>query len=373
MKKSDRVVEIDGIKVAPLGELPVFYLEIGANGDITETNPTTREYIGKDPVGLHLSEIFVDFTGELDPFKLILKEDRTLVNVANFNHSPETLYCTFLRWEDAVIVYGNVDLMEQEQIRSRFLSLSQRLGILTRELQGSNAELDRANKLKSKFLGMAAHDLRKPAANIQGLCELLMDESADPLSPEQSQFIRIIHDESQAMRQLIEDFLDVATVESGKLNPRREEVLLSRILEDTLQVISPYADRKEIAIELAKDPGGAVLFVDKNGIGQVMKNLLMNAVEHSYPHAKVRIDWREREGFFEIDVTDHGVGIPEDVQGKLFEPFQGNLTKKTGNEKSTGLGLSVSKTIAEAHHGRLSFKSEAGSGSTFTLSVPLKD
>ncbi|MBU0996013.1 MAG: response regulator [Proteobacteria bacterium] len=233
----------------------------------------------------------------------------------------------------------------------------------------SEKKLFELNKVKNRFLGMAAHDLRTPLVSIRGFSEMLLDEETDPLSQEQKSLISIIHKASQDMLNLVNDLLDVSAIESGRLDLVLETVSFGKLVEERIKLYHIVSRKKKIKIEFSIEELSPVS-LDTQKIIQVIDNLIGNAIKYSPENTTVMISVKtENEKLF-FHIKDQGTGIPEEEQDKLFGEFQRLSVKPTGGEKSTGLGLSIAKKIAEAHQGDILVKSSPGQGSLFSLVLP---
>lgn len=248
--------------------------------------------------------------------------------------------------------------------------LNNELVSIQRELARKNAELSHLNEVKNQFLGMAAHDLRNPLHVISTYSEFLLDDLSSKLDSEQFDFLTTIHDQSQFMARLINDLLDVATIESGKLQLDLQPVDLIKLTENNLVRNRMIAARKEITLILDTSPV-LPLLLDPTKIEQVLDNLITNAIKFSPPGSQVFIRIQPAKKEILLTVQDEGPGIPADEVEKLFKPFQRTSVKSTAGEKSTGLGLAIIKRIVEGHGGQIWLKSQVGTGSTFFVSLPI--
>ncbi|MBF0155581.1 MAG: hybrid sensor histidine kinase/response regulator [Magnetococcales bacterium] len=231
-----------------------------------------------------------------------------------------------------------------------------------------NRELLELNQVKNRFLGMAAHDLRNPLVSIRGMSELLLQPMR--LSEEkQRQFLRSIHQVSQQMLTLVNDLLDVSAIESGHFELTLERDNLSRLVRERAELVGFSAREKGIVLEV--ETGDLPdCRCDSGRMGQVVDNLLTNAVKFSRPGTVIHLGTRATGDWLEVIVADQGPGLPEEELGRMFGTFQRLSAKPTGNERSTGLGLSIVKKIVEAHGGTVRVASEVGKGSVFTVSFP---
>ncbi|MGB8212429.1 MAG: HAMP domain-containing sensor histidine kinase [Anaerolineales bacterium] len=258
------------------------------------------------------------------------------------------------------------DLSQYDEI-SR---LNNELVSMQRELARKNAELARLNELKNQFLGMAAHDLRNPLQGILSYSDFLLDELAGELSAEHKEFLTAIRDQSQFMARLVNDLLDVAAIESGKLQLDLSPTDLVHLTQANLSRNRMISARKAIALDLEAAPIPALL-LDAAKIEQVLDNLVTNAIKFSPPGSRVQISLRAAETEILLSVKDEGPGIPPDELETLFKPFQRTSVKSSGGEKSTGLGLVIVKRIVEGHGGRIRVESQVGAGSTFSVYLPV--
>ncbi len=245
--------------------------------------------------------------------------------------------------------------------------LNNELVDMQRELARKNAELKRLNAEKNRYLGMAAHDLRNPLHAILTSSEFLLEIVTEG---EMREFLEVIRDTSLFMSRLVDDLLDVAKIEAGELKLEYEPVDIAALIERNAAINQPLAARKQIQIEYRLESVPRAL-VDPAKIQQVLNNLIGNAVKFSPPGSRVEVRLEAQGEAFHISVRDWGVGMTPEQQERLFRPFQRGQSG-TGGEKSTGLGLSIVKRIVEGHGGKIWFESEAGKGTTFHISIPLR-
>ena len=258
-----------------------------------------------------------------------------------------------------------------QRLQSEVLSLNRELNDLTRQLHLANAELRELNQLKNQFLGMAAHDLRKPVGVIMAYTEFVMDEAGNALTAEHRQFLQICLGTATGMKRLIDDFLDVSAIESGKLHLELAPASLAEILNGALEVARLIAARKQVILLAEPPAAGVPVNVDVSKLQQVLLNLIGNAVEHSLPGQRVWVTARQSAADLMLTVRDEGPGISLEDQARLFQPFSRAGTRKTSGERSIGLGLQIARMIAEAHRGRIWVQSTPGQGAAFFVGLPL--
>jgi signal transduction histidine kinase len=245
---------------------------------------------------------------------------------------------------------------------------------LQRDLAKKNAELVSLNEQKNRFLGMAAHDLRGPLGVILSYSSFLEEDAGHLLDDEQKEFVTTIKTTSRFMLQLVEELLDVTVIESGHLVLNPEPVDLCALTRRMVQMNRVFADHKNIAIEgtiLDADASPTVMVeADPGKIGQVLTNLLTNAVKYSPSGTTVSVAIQVDDTRATVSVSDEGPGIPADELPKLFRTFGQTSNRPTAGESSTGLGLAIVKRIVEGHGGHVHVESTPGVGSTFSFSLP---
>ncbi len=255
---------------------------------------------------------------------------------------------------------------------TRALSLlNNELATLQREMAKKNVELEQLNALKSELLGMAAHDLRSPLGVIQNYSDFLEADAGPLLSDEQRAFISTIKRTSSFMLNLVDDLLDVSTIEAGRLTLDRRPSDLGQLLTDNVTLNRTLAARKSVTIEWAA-PAATLPMVslDAGRIEQVLNNLIGNAMKFAAPGSRVLVAVLSAADAVVFSIADEGPGIPPGDLPNLFKPFARATARGTAGEKSTGLGLAIVRKIVEAHGGRIWVESELGHGATFFVSLP---
>jgi two-component system sensor histidine kinase/response regulator len=232
-------------------------------------------------------------------------------------------------------------------------------------------QLSKANAAKDRFLGMCAHDLRNPLSSIRGLAELMDENAIGILTPEQKEIVQTIHGASQSMLLLVNELLDVATIEAGHLKLEKTPVSIVEIVERSVHLSKIEASKKSTKIEMVKSASDPIVDVDRNKIRQVVDNLINNAVKYSPRGSTVTVFIHANAATAGFSVRDSGPGIPEAERHKLFKDYGTLSSVPTGGEKSTGLGLAICRKIVEAHHGTIGVDSIPGQGAEFIVSLPL--
>lgn len=237
------------------------------------------------------------------------------------------------------------------------------------ELEFQNNRLAKLDDIKNRFLGTAMHDLRNPLSSISGLSELFLRGEESYTADEKKNLVKLINKTSKDLLRMVHDLLDISVFESGELSLKPSSGNLSDVLLAQVQVNQVYSSQKNINIVSSLEKVPDSIF-DPNRIGQVMDNLINNAIKFSQPGTSVEIGLSSSEQNLEFYVKDEGPGIPEKDQSQLFTEFPKIGVYPTGGEKSTGLGLSIVKKIVEAHFGSIQVESEEGRGTVFYVQLP---
>lgn len=270
--------------------------------------------------------------------------------------------------QKAELEQSNEKLLEQAMI------LDQRniaLNTIQEELRQRAEDLQRASKYKTEFLANMSHELRTPLNSSMILAKLLAENAQGNLNPEQVQFANSIYSAGNDLLNLINDILDIAKVEAGKLELAPELIPLERLVDSLRMVFEPLVAQKHLGFEIKMDPATPkTIFTDAQRLEQIIKNLLSNAIKFTDQGTITIAIFPDANGGVSFAVTDTGIGIAKDQQALIFEAFQqadGSISRRYGG---TGLGLSISRDLASLLGGEIRVESEEGKGSTFTLRLP---
>ncbi|WP_156306193.1 hybrid sensor histidine kinase/response regulator [Sphingobacterium endophyticum] len=232
-------------------------------------------------------------------------------------------------------------------------------------------EVEQASKYKSEFMANMSHELRTPLNSILILAKLLQDNKRDNLTDEQVKYASVIHNAGSDLLQLINELLDLAKIESGKVEIHKDSINSKHFASNLESLFKEIAKEKKIKFIIDTDKAPEQFISDEYRVEQVIKNFLSNAFKFTDQHGEIKLQIFKQSGNLHFAVSDNGKGISEDKQALIFEAFRqedGSTSRKYGG---TGLGLSISKEISSLLGGRITLESESGKGSKFSLIVPL--
>ena len=246
----------------------------------------------------------------------------------------------------------------------RDVTLRRRLEV---DLKDKNLELERASTAKDTFLASMSHELRTPLNAIIGFTGLLLMGLPGPLNEEQEKQLRTIESGGKHLLSLINDILDVAKIQSGKVQLAIEEVDCKAVIQDVVTALRPAAAKKSLDLQVRVPDGSLVALTDKRAITQILLNLMSNAIKFTERGSvSLHADGGRGSRSIEFEISDTGRGMDPEELSKLFQPFTQVGEKKA---EGTGLGLHLSQKLAELLGGSIAVKSEWGKGSTFTLTL----
>jgi signal transduction histidine kinase len=244
--------------------------------------------------------------------------------------------------------------------------------LFTKELKDANEELLHLDQLKSDFLATMSHELRTPLTSVIGYSDMLLSGMTGEVSEKQKGFLRSILTSAEALLNLINDILDLTRIEAGKLELNLEPVELRSVLISVISVAKPRARDKKIQISTFLPTDLPTLQADPAKLGQILLNLLTNAIKYTHEMGKVGIEARALStGVVEIRVTDTGIGIQREDIPRVFERFTQIDSSSTRNQGGTGLGLTITRDLIELHGGTIKVQSQLGKGTSFTFTIPM--
>lgn len=275
----------------------------------------------------------------------------------SFNQMAQELESRF-----AEINILKTDLEHRVEERTRDLEAQQaELRFSNQQLANTVEELQRLDRMRGEFLNIISHDLRIPLTSIVGYAEFL-EEGAPPEA--QADYVHNILSSSDRMTKLLDDLLDFARMEAGKFRLARMSIDYSEVLQAAIEGMRPLAEKKHL--ELSEDLTPMTVNADPDRVVQMMNNLLSNAIKFTNPGGKVKIKSYPEDGFAVTEVSDTGKGIPPESLPHMFEKFY----RVDVTQPGSGLGLAITKSLVEAHGGKITLESTLGVGTTFRFTLP---
>jgi len=240
------------------------------------------------------------------------------------------------------------------------------------ELRATHAIAEAASAAKSEFLSSMSHELRTPLNAILGFAQLLQRDKKEPLSLRHRERVDQILKGGEHLLRLIDDILDLSRIEAGSVAISTEPVATAEVLREAVETLEPMAARAGIRLQLGPVPeAAATVKADRTRFAQIVMNYGSNAIKYSAGGGEVSVVASARSGgFVRVTVADEGYGIPVEKQDKLFQPFQ-RAGQETGPIEGTGIGLVITKRLAELMGGRVGFQSTPGTGSEFWVELPV--
>jgi len=237
------------------------------------------------------------------------------------------------------------------------------------QLRGARALAEAASSAKSEFLASMSHELRTPLNAILGFAQLLQRDKKTPLSDRQQERIGHVLSSGEHLLRLIDEVLDLSSIESGRVSVSIEEVQLPEILSEVKATLDPSATRNGIDVSIRPLPAALpAVLADRTRLKQILMNYGSNAIKYGVRGGQVNIEARVLADSVRVEVQDNGIGIPANKHDKVFQPFQ-RAGQETGPIQGTGIGLAITKRLAELMRGSVGFRSEPGQGSVFWIEL----
>ena len=243
---------------------------------------------------------------------------------------------------------------------------------LFKEIEDKSRQLEIANKHKSEFLANMSHELRTPLNAIIGFSEVLMERMFGEVNEKQADYLKDIHESGRHLLSLINDILDLSKIEAGRMELELSSFHLPTALSNAMTLVRERAQRHGIQLGLEVDPLLGELQADERKLKQIVLTLLSNAVKFTPDGGRVDVSARQMEEKIQIAVRDTGIGIAPEDHAAVFEEFKQVGRDYTRKAEGTGLGLALTRRFVELHGGEIRLESAPGKGSTFTVTLPLR-
>jgi len=257
------------------------------------------------------------------------------------------------------------------QLEDRIRAATADLAEQNTRLQWQSRELEKANRLKSEFLASMSHELRTPINALIGYASLMLDRIYGDLTPRQEEGLSRIQGAAQHLLALINDILDLAKIEAGRMPLHLEDVALGAIVTEISQQIEPLVKKKQLTYSVDMPSTRLVLHTDRTKVKQILLNLLSNAVKFTH-HGGIWVTVSKDEEDLRFDVRDTGIGIRATDLESIWEDFRQVDQSRTREFGGTGLGLSITRKLVDALGGHVFAESVFGQGSTFTVVLPIR-
>ena len=342
-------------------------------GIITDVNQQMEALTGgtrDELIGTPFKDYFTDPHRAEEGIRLVLRESR----VTNYELTARSI-----TGRETVVSYNATTFNDQtgklQGVFAAARDVTERKRF-EQTLQEKNVELENASLAKDRFLASMSHELRTPLNAIIGFTGTLLMKLPGPLTVDQEKQLRTIQASSRHLLSLINDLLDLAKIESGKVELNMESVSCHSIIEEVSTTLRALAEGKNLKFEVSLSGEDIRIQTDRRSLTQILINFTNNAIKFT-DSGTVRIELHpvrdHGHGLAEISVVDTGIGIRKEDQARLFQAFMQVDSSTTRSYEGTGLGLHVSQKLAGMIGGRIHFESEHGKGSRFTIAVPVSE
>ncbi|MEO6761559.1 MAG: HAMP domain-containing sensor histidine kinase [Candidatus Saccharimonadales bacterium] len=223
---------------------------------------------------------------------------------------------------------------------------------------------------KDEFVSLASHQLRAPLTSMRLFAEMLLGEQVGKLNAKQREYVQIIASSTERMADLVNSFLNISLLELGQLKFKSQEMHLEDLVETVVDQLSPLAKQGHLKLEFIK-PALPPVRVEPNLYGQIVNNLLTNAINYTPSGGQIKLKLSRAETGYQLDVTDNGIGVPDSAHGKLFKRFYRADNAKRVTSDGTGLGLYLIQKILDGLGGDIWYDSIEGQGASFHVIIPL--
>lgn len=238
-------------------------------------------------------------------------------------------------------------------------------------LEEKNAALETAERLKLDFLANVSYQLRTPLSAIMGFAEILSNQFFGPINDKQKEYTQGIEEAGQRLLSLIDDILDLSTIEAGYLELHKKDVDVRAMLQGMSDLIQDWARKEKINLRLSMPDNLPPLQADERRLKQILLNLLRNAINHTPEGGEISLSAHHEGDKIMLRVSDTGPGIADQDHQRIFEPFERGSNAPESGVRGAGLGLSLVKNIAQLHGGSVTLDAKAGKGAAFIVSLPI--
>ncbi len=271
--------------------------------------------------------------------------------------------------ELVIAIQNALSLQEVQEINE---TLQQRIREATKELRATNVQLQRLDEAKDEFISMASHQLRTPLTSVKGYISMVLEGDAGKVTATQGQLLEEAFASSERMVHLINDFLNVSRLQTGKFMLEERTVDLSKIVAQEVDSLGSTVKAHALKLKYRPPSNFPLLTIDEAKIRQVIMNFIDNAIYYSHEGTTIEVELAIEDGQAALRVKDTGIGVPKSEQEHLFSKFFRATNARKQRPDGTGVGLFLAKKVIDAHGGTILFESTEGQGSTFGFRLPVK-
>lgn len=272
--------------------------------------------------------------------------------------------------DELVVAIQNA--LSVEEVKEVNATLQQRIDEATKELRASNAQLQRLDEAKDEFVSMASHQLRTPLTSVKGYLSMVLEGDVGKITEQQRHLLNEAFTSSERMVHLINDFLNVSRLQTGKFMLEQRPIDLSKITGQEVDSLKTTANARNLKLRYRKPSYFPTLYIDEGKIRQVIMNFIDNAIYYSSEFSTITISLELVDGSAILKVHNEGIGVPESEKAHLFTKFFRATNARKQRPDGTGVGLYLSKRVISAHGGGMVFDSAPSEGTTFGFRLPVK-
>ena len=259
-----------------------------------------------------------------------------------------------------------------QEVKELNETLQQRIDEATKELRTSNAQLQKLDTAKDEFVSMASHQLRTPLTSVKGYISMVLEEDAGKISDAQRHLLSEAFTSSERMVHLINDFLNVSRLQTGKFMVDRRQIDLAKVVGQEVDSLKTTANARDLKLKYRKPSHFPILYIDEGKIRQVIMNFIDNAIYYSSEFSTITIELAIEDGDAVLRVHNEGIGVPQSEQTHLFTKFFRATNARKQRPDGTGVGLFLAKKVITSHGGSMVFESAPNEGTTFGFRLPVK-
>ena len=308
--------------------------------------------------------IYMTLKKIVDPIS-VLKDGVARIGSGSLDHT------IVIRTGDEIEDLANEFNNMTSELKSLYGGLEKKVQERTAELEASNMELEKANRLKSDFLANMSHELRTPLNSIIGFSEVLLDGLYGDISDKQEKYLGNINKSGKHLLELINSILDLSKIEAGRMEFHPEILSFKPAVKEVENIIKPLAMKKAINLTFLIDENIEEISADRLKLKQIFYNLIGNAIKFTPEGGAVKVEAKKDEGNIVVSIKDTGIGIKEDELDLIFESFRQADGSHSRDFEGTGLGLTLTRKFVEMHGGKIRAESSEGQGSSFIFTLPI--